>query len=225
MFRTGRSFPYSDFTATTTSTEYKLAPNDQLSFMLLTNDGEKLVDPVTGGGGAGIVTNKQLSYTIEQDGMVKLPILGRVMLMGKTLKEVELFLEQEYRKFYNKPFVQLSVTNQRIFIFPGSISGDAQVLELDNLNTTLLEAIAKSGGIAGGKAHRIKLIRGDLKNPQVYLIDLSTIDGMKRANLVLQANDIIYIESRDRVASRALESIAPYLSLITTLLLIVTLFK
>jgi polysaccharide biosynthesis/export protein len=84
--------------------------------------------------------------------------------------------------------------------------------------------LAKAGGIQDGKAHRIKLIRGDLKNPQVYLIDLSTIEGMTKANLTLQANDIIYVEPRDKVPQKVLEAITPYLTLLTTFLLIYGLF-
>jgi polysaccharide biosynthesis/export protein len=85
--------------------------------------------------------------------------------------------------------------------------------------------LALAGGITDGKAHRIKLIRGDPKNPEVYLIDLSTISGMKQSNLVLQANDIIYVEPRPKVAQRILENLTPYLALISATLLIYSLFK
>ena len=69
----------------------------------------------------------------------------------------------------------------------------------------------------------MKLIRGNLQNPDVYAVDLSTLDGMKGANMVLQANDIIYIETRPELAARVAQIIAPYLSLLTTTVLIYTL--
>jgi len=121
--------------------------------------------------------------------------------------------------------VQLKVTNNRVIIFPGGQGGTSTVITLSNTNTTLIEALALAGGISDGKAHKIKLIRGDLHNPKVYLIDLSTIEGMKASNLVLQANDIIYVEPRPKVAQRILENIAPYLTLLSTTLLIYNLFK
>ena len=55
-------------------------------------------------------------------------------------------------------------------------------------------------------------------------MDLSTIEGVKNANLVLQANDIIYVEPRERVPQRILENVTPYLSLVTTALLVYSLF-
>ena len=63
-----------------------------------------------------------------------------------------------------------------------------------NDNTTLFEALAQAGGLNGGKAYKIKIIRGDLRNPQIFLVDLSTIKGVVKSDFVLQANDIIYIE-------------------------------
>ncbi len=223
MLRT-KNYPYSSFKEDTIKPEYKIVPNDELIFKLFTNDGEKLINPLEANSNTQNLINI-ITYQVEFDGNVKLPILGRKKLSGLTLREAEKNLETEYAKFYNKPFVQLKVTNNRVIIFPGGEGGTSTVIPLSNTNTTLIEALALTGGISDGKAHKIKLIRGDLHNPQIYLIDLSTIDGMKASNLVLQANDIIYVEPRPKVAQRILENIAPYLTLLSTTLLIYSLFK
>jgi polysaccharide export outer membrane protein len=80
---------------------------------------------------------------------------------------------------------------------------------LENENSTLFEVLAKSGGVAGSTgalggnnmanngqnyASKIKIIRGDLKNPTIYLVDLSKIDGLKDADIIMQAGDIVYID-------------------------------
>jgi polysaccharide biosynthesis/export protein len=223
MLRT-KNYPYSSFKEDTIKPEYKIVPNDELMFRLYTNDGEKLINPLESGLNSQNLTNS-ITYQVEFDGFVKLPILGREKLSNLTLRQAEKKLEDEYSQFYNKPFVQLKVTNNRVIIFPGGEGGTSKVIPLSNTNTTLIEALALAGGISDGKAHKIKLIRGDLHNPKVYLIDLSSIDGMKSSNLVLQANDIIYVEPRPKVAQRILENIAPYLTLLSTTLLIYGLFK
>ena len=103
----------------------------------------------------------------------------------------------------------VKVLNRRVLVFPGE-GGAGKVVTLTNDNTTLIEALALAGGISQyGIAKRIKLIRGDSRNPQVSIIDLSTIDGMKASNLLLQANDIIYVEPRKRVSQGVLAEIAP----------------
>jgi len=220
MLRQGK-YPISEFPDSLKNKEYVIAPNDQLDIKIYAKDGERIINPV---GNVGIPTGTGLSYIVEYDGQIKLPILNRTHIAGKTLREGEKMLEELYAPYFNNPFVQLKVINSRVIIFPGGQGGQSMVLTLENTNTTLLEALAKAGGIKDGKAHRIKLIRGDLKNPQIYIIDLSTIDGMTKANLVLQANDIIYVQPRNKVAQRVLENVTPYLTLFSTLLTIYAIF-
>jgi hypothetical protein len=47
---------------------------------------------------------------------------------------------------------------------------------------------------------------------------------MKSANFLLQANDIIYVESRPKYASKVISEIAPYIGLLTSALFIYGLF-
>jgi polysaccharide biosynthesis/export protein len=220
MLRQGE-YPFSEFNDTLKLQEYRIAPNDQLQINVFTNNGEKIIDPIET---TQTIQNVNSLYLVEFDGQIKLPIIGRKKISNLTLREAEKMLEQEYTTYFNKPYVQLKVTNNRVTIFPGGQGSQAIVVTLDNPNTTLFEALAKAGGIQDGKAHKIKLIRGNLKNPQVYLIDLSTIEGMTKANLTLQANDIIYVEPRNKVPQKIIESITPYLTLLSTFLLIYGLF-
>lgn len=221
MLRQGK-YPISNFPDSLMQQEYKIAPNDILQIAVFTNNGEKIIDPVSNN--TSVIQNSQLNYLVEFDGQVNLPIINRVSLGGKTIREAESYLEQLYLNFFNNPFVQIKVTNNRVTIFPGGQGSQAIVVTLDNPNTTLFEALAKAGGIQDGKAHKIKLIRGDLKNPQIYQIDLSTIDGMRKANLILQANDIIYVQPRTKIPQKVIENITPYLTLLTSVLLIYSIF-
>lgn len=221
MFRTSKDYKYSEQVKDTTK-EYRIAPNDAINFRLFTNNGIKLVD-VTGNNNAQVFQqlSQGITYLVEYDGMVNLPILGRVDVNGLTIREAEFFLEKKYNEVYIESFILLNVTNRRITIFPGS-GGDGIVITLRNNNVKLLEALALAGGITDqGRAARIKLIRGDLANPEVYLIDLSTIEGISQADILLQANDIIYIEPVGVTTRQVLAEISPILSLLTT---IVTLY-
>ncbi len=224
MLRTPADYEYADFSEVPEIVEYRIAPNDELLFRLFTNEGERLVDPVNSTQQQQIRAG-QITYMVEYDGMVKIPVLGRVQLGGLTLREAELFLEKQFSEFYNRPFVQLRVTNNRVIVFPGGRGGSSQVVYLDNTNTNIFEALAMAGGIADGRAGKVKLIRGDLDDPKVFLIDLSTLEGVKNAEMVLQANDIIYVEPRERVPQRIMENIGPYLSLLSSALIVYSLFN
>ena len=110
----------------------------------------------------------------------------------------------------------VKVSNKRVTVFPGG-GGKAQVVSLVNDNMRLIEALGSVGGITKlGKAAKIKLIRGNLKNPQVFLFDFSTLEGIQKSDFVLQANDIIYVEPRSDYFQELLRDIAPIVSLITS---------
>jgi polysaccharide export outer membrane protein len=121
--------------------------------------------------------------------------------------------------------VKINVTNKRIIVFTNG-SSNGKVITLKNDNYTLIEALAESGGISDQtKSYKIKLLRGDLNNPDVFLFNLKKVSNMKDFNFILQANDIVYVEARPRYASKVLAEITPYLSLFSTALLIYSLFK
>jgi len=78
--------------------------------------------------------------------------------------------------------------------------------------------IASAGGLpAQAKAYRIRVLRGDLNNPTVFDIDLSTVEGMKKANLTMMGNDVIYIESRYNY-NDVLSQFLPFFTFTTTVL-------
>lgn len=218
MFKTPKDYEY-DTPKDTVLKEYQIAANDIISFRLFTNNGFQLIDITNQQGQNNNIQiqnfNQGISYLVEYDGFVNLPIIGRVNVSNLTLREAEFFLEEKYAEVYIDPYVLLDVNNRRVTIFPGN-GGNGRVIPLNNNNTTLIEALAQAGGIREtGRAKRVKLIRGDLKDPEVYLIDLSTIEGLKDADVILQANDIIYVEPVGVTTRQVITEIAPILSLLT----------
>lgn len=219
MLRTDKDFQFDEIPEVK-DLEYKLAPNDIISISMYTNEGSALVN-INNRSNANLGT--ALSFKVEFDGFVNLPILGRKYVAGLTSRQLEAYLEDLYSDFFIDPFIIVNVTNRRVYIFS---EGKASVISLENDNTTIFEVLARAGGIpTNGKAHFIKLIRGDLKDPQVFLIDLSELNTIYNADIVLQSQDIIYIETRREYASRTLALIAPYFSVLSTLLLIYTLIR
>lgn len=223
MLKTPKGFTYDQVNDSMTVDDYRISANDALQLRLLSNDGFKLVDISNITNPSGLTT---FDVIVEQDGTVKLPIVGRIKLDGMSVREAEQLLETHYGEFYRGPFVTIRVTNKRVAVFQGAGGGLGQVIPLSNNQTTLFEALALAGGISeDGKAYKIKLIRRATPKPKVYLIDLSTIDGLKDGNLVVQANDVIYVESRDRIVRRLTTEVVPYISLITSFLLVYSLLK
>ena len=121
--------------------------------------------------------------------------------------------------------MQIRLSNQRVFFFGDR--GNAEVIYLQNTNTSLIEVIALAGGISpNSRSNSIKVMRRTNKGKrEIYKIDLSTISGLKEAEMIVQGNDFIYIDYKPRIASSFFSEIGPWLSLATTSLAIIAIFS
>lgn len=219
IFKTPEGYDYTKFDSMPHE-EYRIVPGDKFTMQVFSNDNYNTVNtivPTFEGGRGGSMQQGQIPYLVKQDSMSKLPVLGEVQLTGMTEPEAERYLEEQYSLYYEEPFVRLQVTNRRVVLF-NSGAGSGKIVTLNEQNMSLIEVLAKAGGIPGGaKAYEVKVIRGDLNDPDIALLDLSTLEGMREASLKVQANDIIYIETRTRVTSGVLRELSPILSLISSL--------
>lgn len=218
--------------------EYRISPNDRVSLTMMVNDGTRVIDMFAGvsqtvggsGGGENQMMMRQnqgggLGYVIRPNGYTDLPIIGEIKLAGFTIKECQDTLETIFSEYYNSPFVQVSVVNKRVIVFPGG-AGDASVVQLMNNNTTLMEVLAMVGGIPDrGRVKKVKLMRQRPDGGRdLYEFDLSTIDGVKYVDMVVQGNDYIYVEPTRQLAQGLTSEILPILSIITTGILTISFF-
>jgi polysaccharide export outer membrane protein len=207
---------------------YRIGVNDKLSFTLSTHKGTRIIESMAGisggnstGGGGATSAKGGREFLVRQDGEVELPVIGDISVVGKTIEQCEDTLELLYAEDSKDPFIQVKVTNRRAIVFPGSGSG-AAVVSLDNPNTTLMEVIATAGGIPErGKANTIKIMRMEGGERQIYRVDLSVIEGLKFADMVIQSNDYIYVEPNSELAQELNESMGPWISLFSTAFFIV----
>jgi polysaccharide export outer membrane protein len=227
MFKTTDEEVIVDDIPISPSDAYRLAPDDKFTFLMYVEGGKRIIDI-----GAGINTGEkgsqqmqsanQIEYLVRNDGKVNLPILGLVDISGLSIIEAQEKLRELYAVNYIDPYIQIEVTNRRVIVFPGT-GGDAKVVPITNNNTTLMEAIALAGGITErGKANKIKVMRQTKEGREVYQIDLSTISGLKYADMIVQSNDYIYVEPNKQLTRELLKEATPIISLISSAIVIVS---
>ena len=197
--------------------EYLIQPGDEIILGVFAKQGFDLVDVLNlDQQGENQVGTSSISYFVDKDGFVEVPILGRVYVEGYAESELVNRLETGYSSFFIEPYVVLRVYNRRVSVFVGD---QGAVVKLNPTPTTLIEVLAKTGGVNRySRVNKITVIRGDKSNPEVFTIDLSTIEGMMAADLVLQSNDVIYSNERYRISSVLLSEITPILGVVTGLL-------
>ena len=158
-------------------------------------------------GGIGNVGGFLRRYLIQETGSIILPMIGKTQLAGLTLYQTDSLLAEKFSKFYEEPYVITRYINKRVMVM-GAMGN--KVITLTNENMTLLEVLTLAGNFDNNtRANKIRLIRNaNTGTPIMKNIDLSTWEGLKNAELIIQPNDVVYVEPRRRVGSEFLADFA-----------------
>ena len=229
MLKAPKGFVYDNIEAELNEIEYKINVNDQLTFQLYTRNGSQLIDMYTQNTKEeNILRLMQFQnigslYLVREDSLVDFPIIGNHNIVGKTIREAELYLKKLYSKFYVEPFIVLGVNTKRVFLFKGNKNGEASVVPLTFNNMTLFEVIASAGGIGQRNSSKnIKVVRKTNEGNKIFNVNLSTIEGIKYGNMIMQSHDVIYIKPNlniDLGIIQGFQSVFSILSSISILLL------
>jgi polysaccharide export outer membrane protein len=222
--------------------EYRVTIDDEIMFNMYNNNGYSFISLGTGGAGVALSSAQGSSsggggggmamgggmgmgmrYKVRPDSTIKVPLIGYIQVVGLTMGELENLMEEKLSHHYKDPFVIARIENKRIFVF--NSGNAATIYQLQNQNTTLFEVLAATGGVpANSNASRIKVIRGNAKNPEIYLIDLSTIDGISDAKMIMQAGDIVYIDPFINYANFIVTDIGGVMGLLSSVIIVYSLF-
>jgi polysaccharide export outer membrane protein len=215
--------------------EYNIASGDLLSLKVYSRDGFKLLDMITSDEfKTTTVKEEQVLFLVDEEGFVNFPIVGELFVRGYTETQLKNILMDKLASIYVDPFIVLKVENRRAIVVkaPNTNSsgtsgvGSATIVQLNQSPTSIIEVVAKAGGLMGSsKANNIKVIRGDLKNPQVIEVNLATIEGVRKSAMDVLPNDIIYIDSKRNAIRTILTDAAPYIGLTTSITSIILLIR
>lgn len=183
---------------------YKIKINDMLAIRNVQNfefgatagsgiSNQSTVNSSAGSQAGGNIQNV-LSYPVEPDGMVNLPAIGKVEVVGLTRREAAIKIQDLYKtKLLKDPIIELSVVNLKVTLL-GEFSKQGNFL-LERDNTNLIDIIGEAGGISkNADPKSLKIIRGDRAHPEIIYVNLNDINSLASKKLVLQNNDIIVLQ-------------------------------
>lgn len=204
--------------------DYLIQSGDLLNIQIFARDGFDLLDVLNNEVRIGINNQARSQlYLVDLNGYVDLPIFGKLNVAGYKETDLEKIIEAKSSELFNDPFVVIRVSNRRVFLFKGS---EGSVVPLNEAPTSLIEVLALSGGLNRNlKAYKVKIIRGNLENPKIITVDLSSMENLGGGNLILQTNDVVYIEERLRVASAFTRELSTILSLVSAITSIIVLSR
>lgn len=172
--------------------KYLLKPGDKLTLRVV----ESRDDPVV--------------LTVSQGGEIEVPYLGRRLVMGKTMPQVEAELKSEYEKdLYYRATVQVSIDTvnetpqerviRRIYV-TGQVPQQGAQEVPENETYTVSKAILRAGGLAPfANGRKVRVVRkGQDKKEEQITVDVLSIleDGKVENDVELQPDDLIIVPEK-----------------------------
>ncbi len=173
------------------------------------------------------------SYLVESDGTINFPVLGKISVIGKTKKEVELYIKERIFPKYitEEPIIHIRFANYQISIL-GEVKAPGNYNIFDE-RVSIFDALALAGDMTMyGKRKNILIVREKTDGTkETYRINLQDKNIMNSPFYYLQQNDVVYVEPNKHQANSSAIGRAETLSisvtstLISLTSLLITVFK
>lgn len=133
------------------------------------------------------------TYTIEKDGSIEFPQLGKITLAGKTRLEAINYIRNEVSKHINQPGVNINIRNFRVTVMGEVVRPGTFTIENDRIS--ILEALSLAGDLTiNGVRKNVLVVREENGQKNEYRIDLTQRSSLNSPVYFLKQNDIIYVE-------------------------------
>ena len=208
--------------------DYKLKPNDELFIQISSLDDEasgvlsRSNEPTYYVGNMQPYGASMLSYAIDKEGFLLLPVMGRIHVQDKTLSEVTGVLMDSLSHILYQPIISVKLVNRYVSVlgevkFPGQYPYAQDKL-------SIYDALALAGDITVyGNRNEVILVRNENGKNSRINIDLNSSDILGSDYYHLRPNDMIYVKPlKKRLWGMDQFPYALILSTITTALLIFT---
>lgn len=145
----------------------------------------------------GTSSSGDLAYTIDKDGEINFPTLGKIKAVGFTVDELKSDLEERLKKYLIEPIVIIKQNNLKI-TFLGEFNNRGMI-SYSKEKINILQAVALAGGTNDNTdLKNIRLIRNVDGKDQTVTLDLTDYNLSNSPYYYIQNNDILYaLPNRD----------------------------
>jgi len=134
-------------------------------------------------------------YTVDENGIVELPLLGEIKLLGLTTKQAQTLIESELKAYVNKEdfFVRVRLGGIR-FSALGEFKNSGNFTILQN-RISIFQAIAHAGDLTTiAKRDQLVLMRQYPEGTKTFRINLNDERLIASEFYFIRPNDMLYAE-------------------------------
>ncbi|WP_345950886.1 MULTISPECIES: polysaccharide biosynthesis/export family protein [unclassified Mucilaginibacter] len=143
---------------------------------------------------AGTTTESPVyGYVVDQNGEVKLPLVGVTKVSGMTTQQVATMLEQRLATYLTTPTVSVRLVNFKVAVLGDVLRPNVYTSPSERL--TITEALSLAGDLnITGHRDDVVLVR-EVDGKRVYVpIDLTSKKLFESPYFYLKPNDLIYVQ-------------------------------
>ena len=180
--------------------DYKLKIGDKLYIQVYSTD-EKTNALFNGGSMSGGISQIMSSssdnmdiylYIVDEEGNIRLPILGELNVIGKSVRETKFFLEDTIKSILPLNSVDVRLLGRFFSIIGGGRSGRFPMIK-EKIN--IFQAISMFGdfGMYIDRS-KIRIIRQTSSGTVIKMFDVRSADILHSEFYYVEPNDVIYLE-------------------------------
>ena len=132
-------------------------------------------------------------YTVNKDGYISIPLVGKVLVYGKTIDDATASIEEKSAEHLKDATLIVRLLSFKFTVL-GEVAGPGTFRNFNN-QLTVLEAIAIAGDITEhGNREKILVLRPTKEGTRTFRINLKKKDVLASEAFFLLPNDIVIVE-------------------------------
>ncbi len=173
--------------------EYTLAPFDKLYIHVYSPDEETNLFLNGNSSLIGEQTNDLYSYTIDKNGEIDFPVVGKIRLDGLYIREAKKVIERAVKSYIiDDCAVDVKLVERYFSVIGGDINGRFSIYK-EKMNIFQALALVGNIGIYGDRTN-IKILRETPDGVQIKTFDIRSKDIINSEFYYIQPNDVLYIQ-------------------------------
>lgn len=151
-------------------------------------------------------------YAVSDSGFIEIPVLGRILVAGKTLDEAIAAIHERCNRYLKEATVIVKLISFKFSVI-GEVNRPGTYTNF-NSQLTVLEAVSMAGDITDyGNRRKVHVLRPESDGTKSFQLDLTNRNILTSDGFFLLPNDIIYVEP---IKSKSFRINIPTLSLVLT---------
>lgn len=184
--------------------EIRLVPDDELVITITSSVREAtsmynvpLGNPATRGDVNAQGSVRLLTYIVDKQGNIELPVIGTMHVAGLTTEQVQTRIKEYVSKTVKDPYVRVELLNFTVNVM-GEVRSPRQ-LTVNRKKITVLDALAAAGDLTEyARRDNVLVIRRNESGQSVYhRINLNDTQLFASPVFYLQQDDIVYVEPNE----------------------------